>query len=413
MLERSLDLSSQELIQANSDARAREAQLRQTNKMEAVGLLAGGIAHDFNNLLTAIGGFTSLLLEEPDLSPAARRFATQIHKAGDSAAALTHQLLAFSRRQILQPRPIDLNRVIQGIDPLFRRVIGEHIRLTTHLAPDLHSVVVDPGQAEQVVMNLAVNARDAMPEGGDLTIESANVTLDEAFVRAHPEAEVGSYVRLSISDTGQGMDADTLSRVFEPFFTTKQLGKGTGIGLATVYGIVKQSGGWIWVSSEVGAGTTFSVYFKASAAVAATATRAATAIRRGTETILFVEDQPGVREVGEMMLARCGYTVLSAAGGPEAIQAASGHRGPIHLLLTDVVMPGMNGFELAEAFIDLHPEAKILYMYMSGHVFDVPAVRDAAEEQPATFLVKPLWAEQLLERVQSILPNAGASGDPS
>lgn len=400
MLERSLELSSQELIQANIDARAREAQLRQANKMEAVGLLAGGIAHDFNNLLTAIGGFTTLLLEEPDLSPSARRFASQVHKAGDSAAMLTRQLLAFSRRQILQPRPIDLNSVVAGIDPLVRRLIGEHIRLNTNLASGLNSVVVDPGQAEQVIMNLAVNAHDAMPNGGDLAIESANVELDEEFVRAHPEAEMGSYVRLSISDTGEGMDNETQSRVFEPFFTTKQLGKGTGIGLATVYGIVKQSGGWIWVSSEVGVGTTFRIHFKASAAAATTISRTADTIRTGNETILFVEDQPGVREVGEVMLARSGYTVLTAADGFEAIQVAEGHHGPIHLLLTDVVMPGMNGRDLAEQIGKTRPDTRVLY---SSGFTDHTIVRDGVLKPGLWFIEKPFTLESITTKVRQVL----------
>lgn len=408
MLERSLELSSQELIQANSDARTREAQLRQASKMEAVGLLAGGIAHDFNNLLTAIGGFTTLLLEEPDLSPTSRGFVTQVHKAGDSAAMLTRQLLAFSRRQILQPRPIDLNSVVEGINPLLRRVIGEHIQLTTNLAPELSSVVVDPGQAEQVLMNLAVNARDAMPEGGNLTIESANVVLDEEFVRRHPEAEIGSYVRLSISDTGEGMDANTLSRLFEPFFTTKQLGKGTGIGLATVYGIVKQSSGWIWVSSEVGVGTTFRIHFKASAAAAATAPRIADSIQRGSETILFVEDQPGVRDVGELMLKRCGYTVLSAGGGLEAIRVAEGHHGPIHLLLTDVVMPGMNGRELAVEIGTSRPQTRVLF---SSGFTDNAIVREGVLKSGLWFIEKPFTLESMATKVRQVLDAAG--GRPS
>src|SRR5467141_1945059 len=335
---------------AEEALRQSEERLRQAQKMEAVGRLAGGVAHDFNNLLTVITSYSELLLEDLGSDDPKRDDVEQIRKAADGAAALTRQLLAFSRQQVLQPKALDLKATVTGTEKLLKRLIGEDIQLTTFLAPDLGVVKADPGQIEQIIINLAVNARDAMPAGGRLTIEAANVDMDEAYVRGHAPAGPGRYVMLALSDTGIGMDEATKARIFEPFFTTKEPGKGTGLGLATVYGIVKQSGGFIWVYSEPGQGTSFKVYLprvEEPAEPAAVPTATAEPLR-GTETVLLVEDAASVRMVTRQVLERYGYTILTAEDGLEALEIAKGFGKSIHVVLTDIVMPRMRGPALAK-----------------------------------------------------------------
>src|SRR5881398_2181101 len=322
---------------AEQALRRSEEQLRQAQKMEAVGRLAGGIAHDFNNLLTVITSYGDLLLEDLAPDDSRRDDVDQIRKAAEGAAALTRQLLAFSRQQVLEPKVVDLRAILAGTEKLLRRLIGADVHLATSLAPDLGAVKADPGQLEQIIINLAVNARDAMPGGGRLTIEAANMEMDDVYVRGHAPAGPGRYVMLAMSDTGIGMDEQTKARIFEPFFTTKESGKGTGLGLATVYGIVKQAGGFIWVDSEPGRGTSFEVY-------------------------LPREDAPAVRLVTRQVLERYGYTVLEAPTGDMALRLAAKHHGPIHLLLTDVVMPGLSGRQLAGQLSQLRAEMKVLYV---------------------------------------------------
>src|SRR3989475_2949810 len=327
--------------------RRSEEQLRQAQKMEAVGRLAGGIAHDFNNLLTVIMSYSDLLLEDLGGDDPKREDVAEVRKAAEGAAALTHQLLAFSRQQVLQPQVLDVNATVANTEKLLRRLIGEDIQLVAKLGSGLGSVKADPGQIEQVIMNLAVNARDAMPAGGQLTIETANVEMDEAYVRGHPLAQPGRYVMLAVSDTGIGMDEQTKAHIFEPFFTTKEMGKGTGLGLATVYGIVKQSGGFIWLYSEPGHGTRFKIYVpRVDESAERGATPAAAApLPRGTETILVVEDARAVRAVSRQVLERQGYTVLEAPNGGAALCPATQHPRPIHSLPPGGVLTGGRGAE--------------------------------------------------------------------
>jgi signal transduction histidine kinase len=393
---------------AEEALRQSEERLRQAQKMEAVGRLAGGVAHDFNNLLTVIISYSDLLLEDLGSDDPKRDDVDQIRKAAEGAAALTRQLLAFSRQQVLQPKALDLKATVAGTEKLLNRLIGEDVRLITFLAPDLGVVKADPGQIEQIIINLAVNARDAMPTGGRLTIEAANVDMGEAYVRGHPPATPGRYVMLALSDTGIGMDEQTKARIFEPFFTTKEPGKGTGLGLATVYGIVKQSGGFIWVYSEPGHGTSFKVYLPrvdepAEPAAAPTATAEPT---RGTETVLVVEDAASVRMVTRQVLERYGYAVLEAPNGDTALRLAAGHHGPIHLLLTDVVMPGLSGRQLAEQLAQLRPDMKVLYA--SGYA-DHAIVHHGILEPGIAYLQKPFTPDALGRRVRQLLDSSPAA----
>ena len=379
-----------------------EQQLRQAQKMEAVGRLAGGVAHDFNNLLTIITGYSQMLLTRLAPDDPARAELAEIKEAGDRAVALTGQLLAFSRKQVVQPKVLDLNAVVTNLDKMLQRLIGEDILLATALAPSVGRVKADPGQIEQIIMNLAVNARDAMPRGGKLTFETADVELDDTYANHMVAVQPGSYVMLAVSDTGCGMDAETQARIFEPFFTTKEQGKGTGLGLSTVYGIVKQSDGYIWCYSEVGHGTTFKIYLPHADEPATSQLPDTTAadLPRGSETVLLVEDEQGVRTLAEFLLRRSGYTVLQAQSGAEALALAGQHMGPIHLLLTDVVMPGMSGRELAERLAGDDPGIKTLFM--SGYTDDT-VVRHGVLQAEAAFIQKPFTFDALLRKVRATL----------
>jgi len=384
-----------------TDQRRLQQQVLQSQKMEAVGRLAGGVAHDFNNLLTVITSYSDLLLEDLAPGDAKRDDLEQVRKAADGAAALTRQLLAFSRQQVVEPRVVSLNTVVEGLQKILRRVIGEDIEVTIALAPDLESVRADVGQLEQVLMNLVVNARDAMPTGGRLTVETANVEHDPEYARDREAAAVRRFAMLAVTDTGCGMDEATKARIFEPFFTTKETGKGTGLGLATVYGIVKQAGGFIWVYSEPGQGTSFKIYLPAVDATAERTTAAATTpAPRGTETVLLVEDAAAVRAVTKQMLERQGYTVLEAPDGEAGLRLAQRHRGVIHLLLTDVVMPRVGGRELAEQLARLRPDVKVLYA--SGYTDD-SVVRHGILESGTAYLQKPFSPESLARKVRDVL----------
>jgi two-component system cell cycle sensor histidine kinase/response regulator CckA len=382
-----------------------EDQLRQAQKMEAVGQLAGGIAHDFNNLLTAILGSTQLLLHAMPPEDGRREDVEEIKNAGIRAAELTRQLLAFSRRQVLAPKVLDLNATVSNMDKMLRRLIGEHIELRAALAPDLGPVSADPSQLEQVLLNLAVNARDAMPRGGRLTIETGNVFLTEEYSERHHRVPPGHYVRLIVSDTGVGMDEATQKHLFEPFFTTKEVGKGTGLGLATVYGIVKQSGGYIWVYSEPGHGTTVKVYLPRVAGETEPLPAAAQSpeLRRGTETVLLVEDALPVRALARKSLQSFGYTVLDAGDGPAALELSARHAGGIDILVTDVVMPGMSGRELAERLAPTRPGMRVLYT--SGYTDDA-MVHQGVLHSGVAFLQKPFVPETLARKVRDVLDGA-------
>ena len=385
-----------------TERRALEEQLRQSQKMEAVGRLAGGIAHDFNNLLTVIKGYSDLLLEEFKPADPLRAEVDEIRKAADRAASLTRQLLAFSRQQVLAPKVLDLNTVVSNMDRLLHRLLGADIDLQTTLARDLGRVKADPGQIEQVIMNLAVNARDAMPNGGKLTVETANVVLDERYAFEHIGAQAGSYVMIAVSDNGTGMSESVRQRIFEPFFTTKEVGKGTGLGLSTVYGIVKQSGGYVWVYSEVGMGTTFKVYLpRVDAPADIAALRAALpSSHAGTETILLVEDEDGVRALVRQVLSRYGYTVLEARHGGEALLHCERHTAAIHLLLSDVVLEQMSGPDLAKRLLEMRPELKVLFI--SGYTDDA-IIHQGVLSADTAFLQKPFTTEALAKKIREIL----------
>jgi signal transduction histidine kinase/CheY-like chemotaxis protein len=380
-----------------------EEQLRQSQKMEAIGALAGGIAHDFNNLMTAVIGYSDLLKMRMQRDDPLLGDLDQIRRAGERAASLTGQLLAFSRKQVLQPQVLDINHVISDTEKMLRRIIGEHIDLVTIPGAALGRVSADPNQVQQVLLNLAVNGRDAMPRGGKLTIETGNVYLDGACARRRVDVEPGAYVLLAVSDTGCGMDAETVSHIFEPFFTTKEKGRGTGLGLATVYGIIKQSGGHIWVYSEPGKGSTFKIYLRRldkSAASEAGPSCAWEGALPGTETVLLVEDDEQVRNMAKKGLSLHGYDVIAAGNGEEALKVLEAHEGPVRILVTDVVMPGLSGGELALRIASTHPEMKILYV--SGYT-DSAIVHHGVLEAGVSFLQKPFTPGALARKVREVL----------
>jgi len=398
--ERAFELFAEDV----TERRALEQQLQQSQKMEAVGRLAGGIAHDFNNLLMVISGYSEFLLDRLGPDPALRGPAQEIAGASQRASSLTRQLLAFSRKQMLAPKILDLNEVVTENLKMLTRVIGEDIDLVMVPAAVLGSVRADAGQIDQVIMNLALNARDAMPSGGKLTIETSNVSLDEEYARFHAPLRPGDYVMLSISDTGLGMDSETQSHIFEPFFTTKGT-KGTGLGLSTVYGIIKQSGGYIWVSSESGKGTTFKIYLPRVAERAETlaqvvSSEEAVFTEPGTETILLSEDEANLRYLARQFLEKQGYQVIEAADGAVAMQIAVAHEGVIHLLLTDVIMPGMNGRELAQRISEIRPQTKVLYM--SGYTENVIG-HDGTLDAGVSLLQKPFTLRDLKSKVREVL----------
>lgn len=381
--------------------RSLELQLRQAQRMESIGRLAGGVAHDFNNVLTAIFGYAELMAEGFAPGTHEREDLEEIRKAAQRASGLTRQLLAFSRQQVLQPVVLNLNELIENLQKMLGRMIGEDVKLALALAPDIGNVRADPGQIEQVLMNLVVNARDAMPKGGSLLIETANVTLDEQYALEHQPVIPGAYVLTAVSDTGTGIPPDVAARIFEPFFTTKEVGKGTGLGLSTVYGIVKQSGGYIWVYSEPEEGTTFKVYLPR---VDAPADAGAPVLRpdhvTGTETILLAEDDETLRELTRNILAKLGYQVLDAPN-PEAAQAlAARHRGPIHLLLTDVVMPGASGRDLAREMTKVRPDTKVLFI--SGYTGEA-MIQHGLLDPGLNYLQKPYTPTVLATRVREVL----------
>ena len=388
----------QKVESANKRTEHVEEQLRQAQKMEAVGRLAGGVAHDFNNLLTAIMGYSDFLLMKMEQNDPSRQHVEEIKKAGERAASLTRQLLAFSRKQVLQPKVLDLNSVVADINKMLGRLIGEDIELKTSTDLRLGRVKADPGQIEQVIMNLVVNARDAMPGGGRLVIETANVDFDEADT----QLPAGSYVMLAVSDTGYGMDKEIQSRIFEPFFTTKEQGKGTGLGLSTVYGIVSQSGGEIRVESQPGCGTSVKVFLPRVDEPVEVAGDISTLDQQmpAAETILLVEDEDTVRRLVREVLTMNGYRVLEAADGKDALQKCSLHGGPIHLMVTDVVMPQMGGRELAERMAEIRPATKVLYV--SGHTEDA-IVHHGVSDQEMNFLQKPFAPAALISKVREVL----------
>ena len=384
-----------------TDRKLLEEQLRQSQKMEAIGQLAGGVAHDFNNLLTAINGYSGLALQRIDDNHPLRGYLEEIKKAGDRAANLTRQLLAFGRKQILQPLPINLNDVVTDMNKMLRRLIGEDIVLTAKLDSALKRIKADPGQIEQVLVNLVVNARDAMPQGGNLTIETATVELDQDYADRHVGVVPGQFVMLAVSDTGTGMDEATQAKIFDPFFTTKEKGKGTGLGLSTVYGIVKQSGGSIWVYSERGHGTTFKVYLP-QMAIEPPRAEAIVALPepRGVETILLVEDEDVVRGLAKQILEQSGYKVLAAARGEEAIRLCLQSADPIHLVLTDVVMPETSGKEVADRLRELLPGLRVLFM--SGYT-DEAIVHHGVLDSNVEFIQKPFTPAALVRKVREVL----------
>ncbi len=378
-----------------------EQQLMHAQKMEAVGRLAGGVAHDFNNMLTVISGYGAMVLEELQAHDPLRGHVEEILAATKRAGTLTNQLLAFSRRQVMRPRVINVNAVITDTERMLRRLIGEDIVLHLVLQADLGNIKADPSHIEQAIVNLVVNSRDAMPAGGRVTVETADVCLDESYARTHTGVQPGEFVMVAVSDTGDGMDADVRRRIFEPFFTTKEQGKGTGLGLATVYGMVKQTGGDIWVYSEPGKGTTFKLYFpKVADPLSASPAAMVEPTLRGNETILVVEDEPSVRGITVKMLDQLGYVTISAASGAEALEMSKSHSGAISLLLTDVVMPNMNGRQLADELLANKPDMKVLYL--SGYTENT-VIHHGIVDSSVAFLPKPFTRDALAKTIRNVL----------
>jgi PAS domain S-box-containing protein len=391
-----------ELKRAEEEKAVLQEQLRQSQKVEAIGRLAGGIAHDFNNLLTVIKGYSQLSSFELKEGDPLSVNIDEIQNAAERAASLTRQLLAFSRRQVMEMKVLDLNTLLRDLEKMLRRVIGEDIEMVIQLAEDLGRVRADVGQIEQVIMNLAVNAKDAMPSGGKLTIETANVELDESYARSHVDVRHGHYVMFSVSDTGVGMTPEVRERIFEPFFTTKERGKGTGLGLSTTYGIVKQSEGHIWVYSVQGKGTTFKIYLPRVNEPLEEIRKEVLKkeLPRGNETILIVEDEEEVRKLAGKILEKQGYRILETFNGDDALVACEKRKSPIHLMLADIIMPGMSGSELAKLLIPLYPEIKILYM--SGYT-DNAIVRHGVLEKGVNYIQKPFTMEGLARKVREVL----------
>jgi PAS domain S-box-containing protein len=399
------------LVIVNRDVTERkqlEEQFRQAQKMEAVGRLSGGVAHDFNNLLGVIIGYGEVLQENILATDSLRPSVDEILKAGHRAASLTRQLLAFSRQQVLDPKVLDLNALVNDMEKMLKRLIGEDIELRTEMESSLGRIKADQSQIEQAVLNLVVNARDAMPSGGKLILATSTFQMDETFVRRYPyPVAVGDYVLFTVADNGIGMDAATRIRIFEPFFTTKEKGKGTGLGLSMVYGIVKQSGGYIDVSSEVGAGTTFRIYFpKVNDELGRSQQIELPASLRGTETILLVEDEPSLRVLARHMLESCGYTVLEASAGKKALEISGQHEGNIHLLLTDVVMPGISGRVLGDELVKKRPQLRVLYT--SGYTGQMVGAHGVLAEG-SYFLPKPFTKEALARKVREVLDRGRAA----
>jgi signal transduction histidine kinase len=378
-------------------------QLQQAMKMEAVGLLAGGVAHDFNNLLTGIGGYVDLIISDLNPGDPILSDLNEIKRATQSATTLTSQLLAFSRKQLIEPKVLNLNKLISNLQKMLQRLIGEDIELSTKMFENLTSVRIDPGQFEQILVNLVVNARDAMPGGGKLTIETANINIDEDYCAVHPYVKTGRHVMLAVSDTGCGMSDEVKARLYEPFFTTKQKGRGTGLGLATTYGVVKQSGGSIEVYSEPGEGTTFKIYLPAIEGVLQQLEieePASPSVLKGEETILLVEDEKIVRELAAKILKRLDYNILSASNGVEALEIAQNYHGVINLLITDVVMPGMNGRQLADRLIQVRPNIKVLFT--SGYTENTIAHHGIIDEN-LSFIGKPYSSHDLAKKIRRLL----------
>ncbi len=410
--ERVVAARERERLEAEAERERLQNQLHQAQRLESLGQLAGGIAHDFNNLLAVIINYAAFVAEDLEVASgteqgrrATREDVKQISSAAERAAHLTRQLLAFARREIVQPEVVDVNDVVRDVEQLLRRTLGEQVELHSSLAADLHAVLIDPGQLEQILINLAVNARDAMPEGGMLRIDTANVDIDEHYAASRPELSPGPYVRLRVSDTGVGMSPETVQRAFDPFFTTKPPGQGTGLGLATVYGIIQQAGGRCQVYSEPNIGTAFTVVLPATERGASPVERQDDSPpRRGEETILLVEDEPALREVTRRMLAAAGYRVIVAANGPEALEAAGAHAGPIDLLLSDVVMPHMPGPQLAERLLAQRPSMRVLLMSgFAQPILDSGGHLDAG----MTLIEKPFSGPVLLAKVAQILERTG------
>jgi PAS domain S-box-containing protein len=399
-------------VRLEEKRRQLEEQYYQAQKMEAVGRLTAGVAHDFNNLLTTINGFAALMQRELRPDDPQWEMADIILRSGQRAAGLVRQLLAFSRKQIIQPQVLNLNSILVELDKMLQRVIGEDIDLKIRLAPELWPVKVDPAQMEQVILNLVVNARDAMSTGGQLTIETANVVIDDNYVADHLDTQLGKYVLLAISDTGCGMSPEVKAHIFEPFFTTKERGHGTGLGLATVFGIIKQSGGNIWVYSEEGMGTTFKIYLPSVAEKKSEPPvdpEVGVEMPGGSETILLVEDDAGVRALLRQVLSPLGYTLLEAGNGQEALRLLADYPDPIHLLLTDVVMPGISGKTLAEEASRTRPDLKMLFM--SGYT-DEAIVQHGVPDAEAAFLQKPFSLMALAAKIRSVLDNLPDKGEP-